>query len=85
MLKQQYDEFIKKYLELNHMELEENDDICCGYYLPHHAIFKESSLSTKLRVVFDGSAKSNNGKSLNDTLMVGSTIQNDILSIFMNF
>ena len=27
------------------------------YYLPHHCVFKEDSTTTKLRVVFDGSAK----------------------------
>ena len=45
-----------------------------GFYLPHHAVFKESSLTTKVRVVFDGSAKSSTGIPLNDTLMVGPTI-----------
>ncbi|XP_033212220.1 uncharacterized protein LOC117169821 [Belonocnema kinseyi] len=28
-----------------------------GYYLPHHAVIKNNSLTTQLRVVFDGSAK----------------------------
>ena len=37
-------------------------------------VFKGSSLTTKLRVVFDGSAKTTNNLSLNDTRMVGPTI-----------
>ena len=51
-----------------------------GYYLPHHAGIKESSATTKLRVVFDASAKTSNGYSLNNNLAVGPTIQDDIFS-----
>jgi len=43
----------------------------CVYYLPHHAVMKESSITTKLRVVFDGSAPSSSGLSLNDILYRG--------------
>ncbi|XP_018316822.1 uncharacterized protein [Mycetomoellerius zeteki] len=35
-----------------------------SYYLPHHPVFKETSTSTKLRVVFDGSCKTTSGISL---------------------
>ena len=41
------------------------------YNLPHHCVFKEDSTTTKLRVVFDGSAKTSNGLSLNESLVVG--------------
>ena len=47
-----------------------------GFYLPHHAAIKEDSITTKTRVVFDGSAKNSSGMSLNDALMVGPTILN---------
>ena len=46
-----------------------------SFYLPHHCAFKEDSTTTKLRVVFDGSAKFSSGVSLNGALMVGPTIQ----------
>lgn len=41
------------------------------YYLPHHGVLKEASSTTKLRVVFNGSAVTNSGTTLNDHLFVG--------------
>jgi GrpB-like predicted nucleotidyltransferase (UPF0157 family) len=55
------------------------------FYLPHHAVFKASSTTTKTRVVFDGSARSSNGLLLNDTLMVCPSIQQDLYSIVLRF
>ena len=47
------------------------------YYLPHHCVFKDST-TTKLRVVFDASSKSPNGNSLNDCLLLGPRLQDDV-------
>ena len=55
------------------------------FYLPHHSVFKGSSITIKLRDVFDGSAKTTNNLSLNDTLMVGPTVQQDLFSIMSRF
>ncbi|XP_062556618.1 uncharacterized protein LOC134221444 [Armigeres subalbatus] len=58
-LKEDYDQFMVEYLSLGHMKLvPENtvaDSIEC--FLPHHPVIKESSSTTKTRVVFDGSSK----------------------------
>ena len=48
------------------------------FYIPHHAVFKASSTTTKTRVVFDGSVQTSNGLSLTDTLMVGPAIRQDL-------
>ncbi|XP_051161138.1 uncharacterized protein LOC127281463 [Leptopilina boulardi] len=84
-LKTQYTEVIDEYISLNHMTKVNEVDKTDGFYLPHLAVIKETSLSTKLRVVFDASAKTNNGLSLNDELMVGPTIQQDIISLLLKF
>lgn len=83
--KENYTKVMNEYITLNHMSEVQNVDSQTGFYLPHHAVIKESSLSTKLRVVFDGSAKTKNGISLNEQLMVGPTIQRDIISLILNF
>ncbi|XP_058809539.1 uncharacterized protein LOC131674714 [Phymastichus coffea] len=70
----EYEKELNGYLELRHMTLLEVDDED-GYYLPHHAVIKESSDTTKCRVVFDASAKTSTGISLNDSLLTGPTIQ----------
>lgn len=68
----EYRTVIQEYLALGHMtkvNVNHSDDN--GYYLPHHGVIKASSQTTKLRVVFDGSAPSTTGISLNDTLHTG--------------
>ncbi|XP_008543663.3 uncharacterized protein LOC103568535 [Microplitis demolitor] len=56
-----------------------------NYYLPHHAVIKNSSMTTKVRVVFDGSANTTTGVSLNDVLFTGPTIQSDLFSLLIRF
>ncbi|XP_063991160.1 uncharacterized protein LOC135169792 [Diachasmimorpha longicaudata] len=83
-LAEDYTKVIKEYQQLGHMKKIESE-VEDGFYLPHHAVFKETSLTTKTRVVFDGSACSSTGISLNDALMVGPTIQDDILALVLRF
>ncbi|XP_073811802.1 uncharacterized protein [Musca autumnalis] len=84
--KQNYDEVIMEYLTLGHMEqvkgLVDYEDC---FYLPHHGVFKPESSTTKLRVVFNASCPSVDGKSLNDALYVGPSLQKDIVSLVLNW
>ncbi|XP_018368526.1 PREDICTED: uncharacterized protein LOC108764680 [Trachymyrmex cornetzi] len=86
-LKQAYVEFMQEYLQLGHMrEVQtEEADVQPQYYLAHHCVLKESSTTTRLRVVFDASSKSSSGVSLNDALMVGPVVQQDLFAILLRF
>ncbi|XP_055632492.1 uncharacterized protein LOC129772973 [Toxorhynchites rutilus septentrionalis] len=81
----QYTDFMNEYQSLGHMrrvtEYQTPPENC--YHLPHHAVIREESTTTKLRVVFDASAKTSNGPSLNDALLVGPIVQEDLRSIIM--
>ncbi|XP_015122593.1 uncharacterized protein LOC107045016 [Diachasma alloeum] len=83
-LAEEYTKVINEYIDLGHMK-KVDTEVEDGFYLPHHAVIKEISLTTKTRVVFDGSARSSTGVSLNDALMVGPTIQDDILPLVLRF
>lgn len=82
-LKQKYSEFIHEYQDLGHLSEVERPPF--GFYLPHHAVVREEKETTKLRVVFDASAKSSSGKSLNDIQLVGPVIQSDLFCILLRF
>ncbi|XP_058456563.1 uncharacterized protein LOC131433960 [Malaya genurostris] len=87
-IKMQYIAFLREYETLGHMTLNEDvetDQSQSAYYLPHHYVLKPSSTTTRLRVVFDGSAPSDSGISINQTQMVGPAVQNDLISILLNF
>lgn len=75
-LRIEYCKFMRDYLDTGHMfsvpDAESNVEKRANY-LPHHRVFKESSSSTKPRVVFDASSKTDSGKSLNDILRTGDT------------
>ena len=53
------------------------------FYLPHRAVGRENAETTKLRVVYDASARAHNGApSLNDCLHTGPSLQNKLWSVF---
>ncbi|XP_025831267.1 uncharacterized protein LOC112904716 [Agrilus planipennis] len=85
-LKNEYVKFMEEYESLGHMTKVADSEVNGPtFYLPHHAVIKQSSITTKVRVVFDGSAKSDSGISLNDIQCTGPTIQNDIHTILLRF
>ncbi|XP_055589242.1 uncharacterized protein LOC129741527 [Uranotaenia lowii] len=81
-----YYQFMDDYIRLQHMiKLETVDDSVPHCYLPHHPVFKDTSTTTKVRVVFDASCKTTSGFSINDLQLVGPVIQDDLLSIVLRF
>ena len=55
------------------------------HYLPHHAVFKESA-TTPIRVVYDCSLRlSKTHPSLNECLLTGTPIANDLTGILLRF
>ena len=55
------------------------------HYLPHHAVIRENKETTKVRVVYDASAKCGEGPSLNECLHAGPPLLQDILDILVRF
>ncbi|XP_063972071.1 uncharacterized protein LOC135159938 [Diachasmimorpha longicaudata] len=86
-LEKQYRDVMQEYIDLGHMSLvNEAEARDTQFYMPHHAVFKTTSLTTKVRVVFNASAKSGEfDTSLNDALITGPTIQDDIFSLLIRF
>ena len=59
----------------------------CGpvFYMPHRSVIRESSVSTKVRPVFDRSAKGFNILSLNDCIEVGPCLLSNLTKILLSF
>ena len=55
------------------------------FYMPHRPVVRESSSSSKIRPVFDCSSKSYNGKSLNDLLCTGPSLNPDLVAVMLRF
>ena len=85
----QFDQVMKEYLELGHAEAVPINDLTNPppeiFYLPMHAVYKYSSTTTKIRAVFDASAKSTTGVSLNDCLLVGPTVHAPLIDVLLRF
>ncbi|XP_043264208.1 uncharacterized protein LOC122404337, partial [Colletes gigas] len=86
-LESQYHDFLSEYLSMGHMEQieEQASNISSIYYIPHHPVVRPSSSTTKLRVVFNASAKANSGQSLNDYLLIGPKLQRDLAAIILRW
>ncbi|XP_072389402.1 uncharacterized protein [Diabrotica undecimpunctata] len=85
----QYTEFISEYVSLGHCKYvplsKINESSEHKFFLPHHCVFKHDSLTSRLRVVFDGSIKSTSNVSLNDIMLKGYTVQPDLFEILIRF
>ncbi|CAB0030689.1 unnamed protein product [Trichogramma brassicae] len=73
MLRTEYGAAIAQMIESDQMRKVaiEPQDYGSHYFLPHHAVVKESSTTTRVRPVFNASARNAAGHSLNENLMTG--------------
>jgi len=84
-LQKVYTETIEKYVEkgyVNKVQQFENDEQ--KWYLPHFPVVKPDRTTTKVRLVFDASAKYKN-MSLNDAIHQGPKLQGDLFKILLRF
>uniref|UniRef100_A0A8D8XPA3 Peptidase A2 domain-containing protein n=1 Tax=Cacopsylla melanoneura TaxID=428564 RepID=A0A8D8XPA3_9HEMI len=73
---------LQDYVDSGHMTLAKTP---ASYSLTHHGVLKQSS-TTRLRVVFNPAEKSHSSlPSLNESLLIGPKLQNNINDIILNF
>ncbi|XP_075163230.1 uncharacterized protein LOC142235861 [Haematobia irritans] len=86
--KDEYDGVLEEYVTLDHMNRVSpppDASSFVSYYLPHHAVIRPESSTTKVRVVFNASAPTSNGVSLNDVLHTGPILQNELIILILNW
>ncbi|XP_029172119.1 uncharacterized protein LOC114941330 [Nylanderia fulva] len=86
-IKQEYSEFMSEYAQLNHMKVIAPVDSVNSQvvYIPHHPVIRETSSTTRLRVVFDASCTISNGTSLNSHMFTGPKLQLNLQSVLLRW
>ena len=80
-------EAVSQYIEDGHARPIDEEDHKADKirHLPHHGVFREDRATTKYRVVFDSSAKTYDGQSLNSCLLKGPKLQPDLGHVLIRF
>lgn len=80
-----YTDFMDDYISQGHMTLLETpiEPDQPHYFIPHHGISSEKT--GKFRVVFDASAVTSSGESLNDIQLLGERLQDNLADIILRF
>ena len=83
----EYDSVIKEQLRKGIVEVVEKPDegeVGKTHYLPHHAVVRREKATTRLRVVYDASARSD-GVALNDCVYTGPPLTENIFDVLLRF
>ena len=85
----EYDQIIKDQLDAGIIERipqQEINRVENVHYMPHHRVVRKDKQTTKLRVVYDGSATPGNGElSINDCLHPGPNLIPKLLDVLVKF
>ncbi len=80
----EYDAVIRDQLSEGIVERAPQEVTGKEFYLPHRAVIRENAESTKIRVVYDASARpSETSPSLNDCLLTGPPLHNQLWSVLV--
>ena len=83
----EYDSIIRSQIQQGIVEVVDKPEQMTSnktHYLPHHAVIRRDKNTTKLRIVYDASAKSD-GPSLNDCLHAGPKFDQKIFDLLLRF
>ncbi len=81
---EQYDQIMRDQQENGIIEEAEKEPVGKVFYLPHKPVVRKMAETTKVRIVYDASAKATtNAPSLNDCLETGPSLQNLIWDILV--
>ncbi len=78
---------MQEYLDLNHAHIILKSEIprTPHCYLPVHGVFKDSFTTTKVRAIFDASARYSTHNSFNDTLLAGPSLYSPLPDVLLRF
>ncbi len=79
---------VREYVDLGHahrIPFQQLHPATSHFYLPVHGVFKDCSTTTKVRAVFDASARTSSSHSLNDTLLSGPNLYPPLTDILLRF
>ncbi|XP_055944574.1 uncharacterized protein LOC129975535 [Argiope bruennichi] len=80
----EYDDVFNEWIREGIIEIV-NEDKNKGHYLPHHPVIKTGDTTTKIRPVFDASAKDSKGNCLNNCLEKGPNLLELVPKLIMQF
>jgi hypothetical protein len=82
---EEYQSTIEAYLKKGYLrKIDPAKELPGAWYLPHFPIVRMDKSTTKVRIVFDFSAK-HDGMSLNDVIHAGPKLQQDLFNVLMRF
>ena len=83
-LGKKYNEIIAQHFQKGYLERVDKEDKKGGWFLQHLSVLRPDKSITKVRIVFDGSAKFN-GMSLNDVIHQDPKLQQDLVKVSLRF